>query len=273
MTDTRHQPAQATRGEAIQIGPYRVRSVVTHLLRLAVRQATEEGGTFRRLPGAVDVVTRVLVLEGPQGGILIDSGDADTERGALAPALARSGIDPESVRTVILTHLHHDHAGGIAGAAGPLARAEILVAREHLAHAGERASRGDAEGFRAGDLERLRGRRVRCVGDRDGEEILPSVRSWRSDGHTRAMLGLTIEGPEGTLLVPSDLLPTIAHLRLQGSGEYDLDRPRLAAERRRAVAAAIESDGLVFLYHDPRHVALRLSGTPERPIAREEVRF
>jgi N-acyl homoserine lactone hydrolase len=46
----------------------------------------------------------------------------------VGPQLLRIGIRPEDVRTVILTHLHTDHAGGLHH----FSKSEILVSREEM---------------------------------------------------------------------------------------------------------------------------------------------
>ncbi|MEL6376706.1 MAG: MBL fold metallo-hydrolase, partial [Pseudomonadota bacterium] len=70
-------------------------------------------------PHAIDYYMWVLRREGET--ILVDTG-YDAEEGALRnrpirldprEALAPLGITPEAVDTLICTHLHYDHAGGL----------------------------------------------------------------------------------------------------------------------------------------------------------------
>ncbi len=51
-----------------------------------------------------------LHLEGPEGNILMDTGQKD----ALLPNMASLGIDPEKISTIVLSHGHYDHTGGVA---------------------------------------------------------------------------------------------------------------------------------------------------------------
>ena len=61
----------------------------------------------------------VFVIQGPEGAIVVDTGfDAAvaTKRGRIflrcpSEGLTLLGIDPASVRDVVLTHLHYDHCG------------------------------------------------------------------------------------------------------------------------------------------------------------------
>jgi N-acyl homoserine lactone hydrolase len=88
------------------------------------------------------------VIEHPQGVILVDTGEtAQSARPGyfprwrpyfilavrthvhaeeeIGPQLSTLGISPTDVRTVVLTHLHTDHAGGLRY----FPKSEILVAR------------------------------------------------------------------------------------------------------------------------------------------------
>jgi len=59
---------------------------------------------------AVRGVIATVVFHGPGGVALIDPGPASTLP-VLRAGLQRAGIDVEDVRTVLLTHIHLDHAG------------------------------------------------------------------------------------------------------------------------------------------------------------------
>lgn len=59
----------------------------------------------------------------------------------IGPQLQAHGFAPEDVRWVVLTHLHTDHAGGIAH----FPKAEILVSRTE--HAGARGVPGQIQGY------------------------------------------------------------------------------------------------------------------------------
>lgn len=84
-----------------------------------------------------------LILGAGEGPIVVDCGMRDPRRAqeihrlgphtcapdqTVAAQLARHGIRPEDVSTLILTHLHYDHAGGCA----LLPNARILVQRLEL---------------------------------------------------------------------------------------------------------------------------------------------
>lgn len=94
--------------------------------------------------GRSTVPILAFLIEGaPEGPVLIDCGMRDPRRAvevhrlgphssspeqSLAAQLARHGVHPREVKTLVLTHLHYDHAGGCA----LLPNARIVVQRTEL---------------------------------------------------------------------------------------------------------------------------------------------
>jgi glyoxylase-like metal-dependent hydrolase (beta-lactamase superfamily II) len=225
--------------------------------------------------GRIPLVARSLVLEGPAGRVLFDPGPGGTygepDDGAAPPVAPEGPVDH-----VVLSHLHADHAAGaFADRGGRLERA-FPGARIHVQTSNAEAA-ARAVAARGGEAYRAREIVGLLAGPwtaHDGEGvILPGIEVFRSDGHTIGMQGLRLRGEEACLMAPADLLPTVSHLRLTGSGEYDRDPGLLARERRELIEEALRTDAWVFLFHDPRHVAVRLGGTSEKPFVREEVVF
>jgi N-acyl homoserine lactone hydrolase len=94
--------------------------------------------------GRSTVPILAFLIEGvPEGPVLIDCGMRDPRRAveihrlgphsstpeqSLPAQLARHGVRPQDVTTLVLTHLHYDHAGGC----GLLPNARIVVQRTEL---------------------------------------------------------------------------------------------------------------------------------------------
>ncbi|MBC3882649.1 subclass B3 metallo-beta-lactamase [Undibacterium sp. LX40W] len=55
----------------------------------------------------------VILIASPQGHILIDSGPANAYE-AVSKSLQAIGVRMKDIRTILMTHEHHDHSGGVA---------------------------------------------------------------------------------------------------------------------------------------------------------------
>lgn len=216
----------------------------------------------------IALVARVLVVDDAAAGArtLIDTGlgarwsekemaryaiDADLDAKA---ALASSGIDPDSITHVVLTHLHWDHAGGVLDRDGELAfpRAEIVVSAEALAHA-RAPSEKDEGSFRPDVISALVSRaKLRIVSD-ERAMLAPAVRATPSHGHTPGLIVPFVDeradGPP--LAFPTDLVPTHTHCKVPWIAAYDV-MPATSAREKAELFDELElvGGGLV-LYHDP----------------------
>ena len=126
---------------------------------------------------------------------------------AVPEQLRARGIDPEDVRTVVMTHLHFDHASGM----GPFAGATFVADRREW----EAAQRGGLlEGYRPSMLEPATDRRsldLAAEGERHGpfahtRDLLGdgSVRLLATPGHTHGHLSVLCRLADGPLLLTGD---------------------------------------------------------------------
>ena len=208
--------------------------IVTGRLVLPDRYAHRTlGNPFARLKG----VCLAYVLRHPSGGtILVDTGfhaDAASDRrkdfgvamsvmfAALKPQpfadqLAERGVDPASVRTVVMTHLHVDHTSGMR----MLENARFAIARrEWEAAAGPR---GSLKGYVAHHLPPAS--RVDLVDFTEPHgpfaetaDLLGdgSVRLISTPGHTPGHMSVLVRTPRGEALLAGDAAYTLRNVREQ----------------------------------------------------------
>ncbi len=73
------------------------------------------------------------LLPGPNGWTLIETGPT-TCHDALLAAISAAGVEPGEVRTVLVTHIHLDHAGGLGALARTLPNATFYAHERGVAH-------------------------------------------------------------------------------------------------------------------------------------------
>jgi len=235
----------------------------------------------------IALVVRSLLVRTPSALVLVDPGVGagfsaeDRRRMALDPrydslpgVLKAGGIDPEAVTHVILTHLHFDHIAAL-GLPGPgaalrpaLPRATVIVHCDQWARA-QAPGPKEQRSYRRRDIAVLEQLERRLVVE--SEEVLPGISVHPTDGHTRGLLVVEVTGEHERVSYPSDVIPTLAHLRLPYTTGFDLWPERLLEEKETMLArAAAEQTMLVFI-HDPRTAACRVARGAGGYVVREKI--
>ncbi len=166
------------------------------------------------------------------------------------------GLDPAAVTDVVITHLHFDHAGGLAAAGpdgpdGPPLRfpgARVHVQRANLENARRPGPREKAS-YLAENTALLD--RMEVVPAEGSAEIASGVWVHRSDGHTRGLQWLEVRDGARSIAFPSDMIPTSRHLPLPYAMGYDICVERLMAEKEALLRRAVENDWILVFVHDP----------------------
>lgn len=173
---------------------------------------------------------------------------------SIAETLARHGVDPESVDTVVNSHLHWDHCcgntilrDGCAEAALP--RAHYYASRGEWAHAHERLIR-DGVSYLDENYDPLLEHGRMTLVDADFE-VAPGVWMRRAPGHNRDMMVITAESGGQTFCFLSDLVPTHAHVQPSWVAAFDL-YPLQAIETKTAWLGRAADEGWMCAFaHDP----------------------
>ena len=155
-------------------------------------------------------------------------------------ALAQVGLTPGDMDQLILSHLHFDHAGGLAAFAGTQAFRHVLVAEADLKQAWWSVTTGQ-KGPYIRSLFDLPGIRFETI--RDTTWLAEDLGLFVQQAHTPGGLGMILKTQHhGTLLTTSDTLATAE------SYQHDLPPGTAApaveaafhANRRRVQALAAE---------------------------------
>jgi N-acyl homoserine lactone hydrolase len=173
----------------------------------------QEGG---RTAGMVAFPNTLLVRA--ERDYLVDPG-LIMQGGPVFGALADLGVEPHEIKDVILTHLHFDHAEGLA--AWPQRRAFVHRLETEAPYA--QIVSGVLEMV---DLEVL-----------DGEEgeIEPGLRWLRTPGHADGLISLCVDTDDGLTVIASDCVGPLPEYfdRMELPEDFGPERDELLAQWRR----------------------------------------
>jgi glyoxylase-like metal-dependent hydrolase (beta-lactamase superfamily II) len=191
--------------------------------------------------------------------IVVDTGfapDVGGRRGretlcAPTDALRRLGVEPESVETLVLTHLHYDHTGSVDA----FPNAQLVVPRSELEFwSGPEARHPQfAAIIEPAEIDVIvaaqREGRVRLL-DEDGE-IAPGVSALVVGGHSPGQLVLTIDGAGGPVVLASDAVHYYEELELERPFEILVDLREMYAAYATVRGLAAEAGAALLVGHDP----------------------
>ena len=198
-------------------------------------------------PNAIHINTFLIQKNGKN--ILIDSGIGGLNNlgGQLIKNLAELGIAPEDINTILLTHSHPDHIGGLITPQGkatfPLAK--LLVSSDEYNYIKDERIFSVVNDRIKGNFLLAR-KAFKLYQDRlqliDKGEVLAGIHAVPLKGHTPGHTGYKIIGTNDELLVWGDIVhfPQIQLLKPNVSIAFDYD-PQLAAETRINVLDLVNS--------------------------------
>lgn len=196
--------------------------------------------------------------------VLVDAGAAKLfgpSLGYVLQNMKAAGYEPAQVDTVVVTHLHGDHMGGLNDAAGKpvFPQAKILVAQADndfwLSQKVADAAPSQVQPFfkMARDTAAPYQSSGQWQTFVDGSELVPGIRAVKASGHTPGHTAYAIESAGQKLLIWGDLVHAhaVQFAKPGVSIEFDIDRKQAVITRRAIMMAMAASKSLVAGMHLP----------------------
>ncbi len=217
---------------------------------------------------------RCLLVDDGENVVLIETGigDKNPEKfiemfainhssDTLSKALSDNGYLYEDITHVIITHLHFDHSGGALyndnGILKPrFPNANYYVSESNWEAAINPSPRDQASYIKANYKLLKEQGFLNLVSE--NTKILDGVETYTVNGHTRGQQLIKIFDSEETIVFCSDLIPLKSHLKLPWIMGYDLNAELTLKEKKIFLDKACDSNWLLFFYHDPESIAVRI---------------
>jgi glyoxylase-like metal-dependent hydrolase (beta-lactamase superfamily II) len=180
--------------------------------------------------------------------------------GQLPANLAAAGIDPKSIDTVIISHMHLDHVSGLRTADGSIAfpNATIFVPAGDWAFWMNDAEMNKLpEGYTKSVYPGIRkvfaGLEDKVTKYDGGKELVTGITTVATPGHTPGHISFVVASGSAKVLVQSDVT-NIPHLFLRNPDwqvMYDVDPLTAAATRKKFYDIAAAEKALIQGFHFP----------------------
>ncbi|TBN48719.1 MBL fold metallo-hydrolase [Hansschlegelia quercus] len=217
-------------------------------------------------PLIVNTGSRIILIDAGTGGFMAPTA------GQLMENLSAAGVDPRAVDTVLVSHFHSDHIGGIRFKDGALAfpNAEVVVPEAEWAFWMDDGQMSRAAESALPVFKMARrvfspiAKEVRRYGP--NAEIAPGITAIAAPGHTPGHTAFRLSSNGEQLIVWSDTTnhPALFVRNPGWHAVFDMD-PELAEATRRRMLDMVAVDRLLVAgYHFPfpavGHIARRGSG-------------
>jgi glyoxylase-like metal-dependent hydrolase (beta-lactamase superfamily II) len=201
----------------------------------------------------------VMALKLRDEVVLIDSGTGGHPiygqgTGRLFQSMAAAGLDPKSVKTILISHLHGDH---IYGLMNNETNAQIFPDADIVVPAAELKwwTRPGVESIDLGPTRKGLARRIQAtvatwknVRTFEGEpELLPGVHAIQVPGHSPGMVAHLVASGGNQFLISADVVNLSPHIQTNPEWQLTIDQdPELAVETRKRIFDRAVADKLTI---------------------------
>lgn len=248
-----------------QIGEYQVTALsdgnMAASLDLLSGVDAEAAGDIQRQAGITEtgnIHINGYLIRGKGRTILVDSGTGGLNHagGLLQQNLVAVGVSPEAIDTVLLTHAHPDHIGGLLDGEGQpvFTRAKIYIHPLEVEH-----WQDDDKQNRAVErvqpifalVRRMLAAYQHAVHLLDDSELAPGMTSVWLPGHTPGHTGFRIDSQGQSLLIWGDIVhyPHVQAAHPEASIAFDYDPAQAEATRTALLKQVVEENLLVAGMH------------------------
>jgi glyoxylase-like metal-dependent hydrolase (beta-lactamase superfamily II) len=196
--------------------------------------------------------------------VLVDTGAAKLfgpSLGYVLQNMKAAGYEPGQVDTVVITHLHGDHMGGLNDVSGqpifPKARVLVSQADNDFWLSQKVAEEAPAKAQPYFKMARDTAAPYLASGQwhtfSDGSVLVPGIEAVKANGHTPGHTAYAVESEGQKLLIWGDVVHAhaVQFARPGVSIEFDVDQKQAIATRRSLMKAMAASKSLVAGMHLP----------------------
>lgn len=184
-----------------------------------------------------------MLIRMPRRTVMLDTGYGAAGKGVMQASLAKTGITPDAISDIFLTHTHPDHIGGLIDAEGRPAfpKATLWMSAKEWRY------------LQAQDGATARRLAPQVKTFEPGKEVLPGITPIALPGHTPGHVGYEIASRGRKLLDIGDMAHSsiISLADPEWTLAWDSDSRQAVATRREELRKLADSHERVFAPHFP----------------------